>query len=297
MNGSAERGDLSGWLRERQIEGAPVPLLKYDFYFPEKHDSLGDSFRTRHRPRVHEKADNLLLALEKDTEHPGDIVELETGNYEKYMAMIWAANRKEFEYIIEILKKYSYVKAESFHVESEKTEYLTILPEGWARISDIEEKKGVFDQGFIAMDFKDEFKPLYRDAFEPAILSAGYRPVRMDFIEHIDRIDDRIEVEIKQSKFVVADLTGENSGVVYEMGFSRGCNIPTILTRKREEIKRQHFDFRQIHTLTWESLDALADFSERLSARIENVCGKGPLVPPHDVVEALRIKNPNLFPG
>lgn len=49
-----------------------------------------------------------------------------------------------------------------------------------------------FDQRFVAMWFGEQMSPVYDSGFEPAILDAGYKPMRIDWNEHNNKIDDEI---------------------------------------------------------------------------------------------------------
>ena len=39
-------------------------------------------------------------------------------------------------------------------------------------------------------------------------------------LEHVDRIDDRIFLEINRSNFLIADFTGHRPGVYFEAGYA-----------------------------------------------------------------------------
>jgi hypothetical protein len=87
------------------------------------------------------------------------------------------------------------------------------------------------------------------------------------------KIDDEIIMEIRRSRFVVADFTGERCNVYYEAGFARGMDIPVIWTCKKGD--KLHFDIRQYNCLFWQT-DAFQEFSEQLHRRIEALLGHGP---------------------
>ncbi len=65
-----------------------------------------------------------------------------------------------------------------------------------------------------------------------AIKNTGYKPVRIDRKEHLNKIDDGIIAEIRRSRFIVTDFTtgddGLPRGVYYETGFAHEFNIPMI---------------------------------------------------------------------
>ena len=132
------------------------------------------------------------------------------------------------------------------------------------------------NKAFVAMWFDDSMNDVYEHGFSPAIRDAGYENIRIDRIEHSDKIDDRIISEIRRSKFIVADFTqgisGTRGGVYYEAGFAFGLGIPVIYTCKKDCICKVHFDTRQYNHLLWETSE---DLREKLKNRIIAVVGKG----------------------
>ena len=139
---------------------------------------------------------------------------------------------------------------------------------------------GTRDECFVAMSFAktEKLEALYR-AIQLGSGRAGYRAVRVDRIEHINKIDDEIIARIRQAKFVVADLTKQNQGVYYEAGFAHGENRKIIYTCEASDIKNVHFDINHYNILPWEE-EQLKDGSKenlarRLQNRIEAVFGKG----------------------
>ena len=123
------------------------------------------------------------------------------------------------------------------------------------------------------MWFDDDLDEIYQDGFEFAVFRAGYDPVRMDRVEHINRIDDEIIRQINASRFLVADFTGHRGGVYFEAGYALGREIPVFWTCRKSDIGDLHFDIRQFNCIDWESTDELAG---RLATRLEAVLGPGP---------------------
>lgn len=95
----------------------------------------------------------------------------------------------------------------------------------------------------------------------------------MDYVEHVDRIDDRILFEIKKSRFLVADLTQQKRGVYFETGYALALGIPVIWTCKSTEVSELHFDISHYNHLLWSDHTDLVD---PLYRRIIVVVGQGP---------------------
>ena len=143
---------------------------------------------------------------------------------------------------------------------------------GWARAAELT-RATTGRQAFVAMAFSPDMKPYRESAFGPAIRAAGYDPFWVDERDHNGRIDDRIEYEIKNSIFVVADFTHHRGGVYYEAGFAQGLGKPVIWTVRDTDKGDKHFDTRQFNHIEWSEPDELR---ARLEARILNTVGKGP---------------------
>ncbi len=113
---------------------------------------------------------------------------------------------------------------------------------------------------------------------EPAIRDSGYKALRVDQKEHINKIDDEIIAEIRRSRFVVADFTSREGqprgGVYFEAGFAYGIAIPVICMCRTDLIGSVHFDTRQFNHITWEDP---TDLYTKLRNRIGAVIGDGPL--------------------
>lgn len=128
-------------------------------------------------------------------------------------------------------------------------------------------------RGFVAMDFAENMRDAWTNGFDPAIRAAGFQPIRIDAKDYIGGITDEIISEIRQSRFVVADYTGQKSGVYFEAGFALALGLPVIPTCRADEIEMLHFDIRHLNTLLWKAPNDLAD---SLAKRIRAVVGVGP---------------------
>lgn len=153
-----------------------------------------------------------------------------------------------------------------------------LTPQGWARYEELSAQGASSSQGFVAMWFGDEVTSAYADGIKPAIEDAGYRALRIDDKEHIDKIDDQIIAEIRRSRFVVADFScppgNVRGGVYYEAGFAHGLRIPVFYTCRQSSFHDVHFDTRQYAHIFWNNH---AELRDKLRNRISAVLGDGPL--------------------
>jgi hypothetical protein len=127
-------------------------------------------------------------------------------------------------------------------------------------------------QGFVAMWFDPSLNEAWLNGFDAAIRAAGYEPMRVDNKEYIGGISDEVMAEIRKSRFVVVDYTGQRNNVYFEAGFAVGLGLPVIPTCRADEAEKLGFDIRHMNTLTWTTPD---DIAHKLKTRIEAVVGVG----------------------
>lgn len=111
---------------------------------------------------------------------------------------------------------------------------------------------------FVAMWFDASMEEVYQCGIYKPLKDIGFNPVRVDKIEHNDRIDQIIFDLIRRSRFVVADFTGNRAGVYYESGFASGLGLPVIHTCRRDSFVERHFDVHTINTIVYDTIENLA---------------------------------------
>src|SRR3569832_1131428 len=113
---------------------------------------------------------------------------------------------------------------------------------------------------FVAMPFRSQLKNVY-DAVEQVVKDCGMKCMRADKIARSDRIGDDIREGIKDARLVIADLTGNNPNVFYEVGLAHGRDKRVILLVQDESIVP--FDLKEIRQLTYDPND-LTPLRDRL---------------------------------
>jgi hypothetical protein len=128
-------------------------------------------------------------------------------------------------------------------------------------------------QVFVAMWFDESLRDVWTNGFDTGIRAAGFRPFRIDHKDYVGGISDEIMAEIRRSRLVVADYTGQVNGVYFEAGFALGLGLMVIPTCRADEVAKLHFDIKHLNTLLWNTPTELAD---GLNRRIRAVMGAGP---------------------
>ena len=147
---------------------------------------------------------------------------------------------------------------------------------GFVKADELRRVAPTSNQGFVAMSFDKTLDSAWHKGFAPAIRAAGYRPFRIDGKDFVGGITDEIMSEIRRSKFVIADYTGQANGVYFEAGFALRLGLTLIPTCRAEEVAKLHFDIKHLNTLLW---NAPQEIEKQLATRIRAVVGMGPISP------------------
>jgi hypothetical protein len=86
------------------------------------------------------------------------------------------------------------------------------------------------DTCFVMMPFGPWMDAYYREIFVPAIREAGLEPVRADELFSTGSVIEQIWEQISRAKVLLADLTGKNANVFYELGLAHAANKPVVFT-------------------------------------------------------------------
>ncbi len=123
-------------------------------------------------------------------------------------------------------------------------------------------------RAFIAMSFDNEFDVAYDNGIHQACNECHFLPVRVDKKEFNDDIIEKIILEIKKSRFVIADFTESNPGVYFEAGYAKALGCPVIKTCRRDYFDqgKVHFDISHDKFIIW---DDESDLRKKLIQRIK----------------------------
>ncbi len=90
---------------------------------------------------------------------------------------------------------------------------------------------------FVLMPFAANFDRLYKQQIKVAAERAGFKCVRADDLFSPSNIVEDIWIHICKSKAIVADVTGRNSNVFYEIGIAHTVGKPVIIiTQTKDDI-------------------------------------------------------------
>ena len=220
-----------------------------------------------------ERIDAILLLLAKRSDYLGDYIQFTQGQLlSAFFIKRYYSNGEEMT--SSEIKRQEEAILDYLHDDNEYVDYgmrdgkptFELLTEGWKRADELQKKDSKDSKNvFIAMSFASSMTKT-REAIKEAITACGYVPRVMDEIEHNHQIVPEMLYEIRQARFVIADLTGHNNGAYYEAGYALGFGKEVIQLCSKEAFAEDgHFDVRQINTIQWETED---DLKEKLIKRI-----------------------------
>lgn len=200
-----------------------------------------------------EKIDQILLYLHKHAPHIGQTIHftpqalysfLFIDRYDsvngQYISREDDALEAEARFIIRCLIQQGLI-ADGGKLPFAAAQRFTLTPRGYARIDEIQRNTANGKNVLVAMSFKDTEK--LREAIREGIQSAGYIAIFIDEVQHNELITPELLKHIKDSKFVVVDLTHQNNGAYFEEGYAMGLGKPVIQLCKRGV--QLHFDIAQ----------------------------------------------------
>jgi hypothetical protein len=126
------------------------------------------------------------------------------------------------------------------------------------------------DTCFVMMPFGTWQDIYYKEIFTPAIKDAGMEPLRADELFSTGTVIEQIWEQIQKSKILLADLTGKNANVFYELGLSHAAQKPVVFTSAN--IEDVPFDLRHLRVIVYDLNDPFwgQKLKENLAAYLRN---------------------------
>lgn len=123
--------------------------------------------------------------------------------------------------------------------------------------------------GDVGSEIRINADKLFKYIISPVCKSCDFEPVRVDQINDSDSITQTIIDKLLSSELVIADISGHNPNVFYEMGYRKCTDKPIIhLKKKGESIP---FDVNTVRTFEYDltDLDNVEETKKRLEQTIE----------------------------
>lgn len=115
-------------------------------------------------------------------------------------------------------------------------------------------------QALVLMPFKKEFDEVYRVAVKEPLTELGYRCERIDELPFVGDVVQKLYDKLEHAGLIIADMTGQNPNVFYELGYADALRKTVILlARAAADVP---FDVRSRRFITYE--DGMLQLRERL---------------------------------
>jgi len=225
-----------------------------------------------------EKIDNIMLLFNSRMKHLGQKIEISTNEMPSilFMDRVEKVNEltkdiswrdigdvlEECDFMLDCMKEAGYINYESA-ISVDDSYEIQITAQGFQRIDELQRNTANGKNVLVAMKFGDDTISL-REAIRKGIQDAGYIANYIDEVPHNDFITPELLKKIRDSKFVVVDLSHQNNEAYFEEGYAMGLGKPVIQLCKRNV--QLHFDIAQKNTIMWDTED---DIPEILTNRIK----------------------------
>jgi hypothetical protein len=234
------------------------PLLTKDFV---------ENILKGNLPNPSEQADNFILWLGENSGDYGRHIDIAS---DTHLSIIGAMTSISFIFIVESLQQKNLIEGNMRLRTGDDNAKVRLTFDGWKYYEDL--KKGVIysRKAFMALKFGDvTLDRVVDEVFKPAVKKTGFDLMRLSDNQRAGLIDDRMRVEIRTSRFLIADLTHDNAGAYWEAGYAEGLGKPVIYTCEKSKFKEKktHFDTNHHLTIVWDA-DNPAESGETLKDTI-----------------------------
>jgi hypothetical protein len=230
-------------------------------------DAIRKALERDYLPSVAEQAENLIFYMGCEQQSAGDRLEL---LYLKVLFLVGATESHDVLFLVRGLIEENIIVGKL----GSQSANVVLTIKGWDRFAQLSRGVEAGNQGFMAMPFGYEYLTrVFYEHWKPASDRTGMPLQRLDENPQAGSISNRMMVEIRRSKYLVAELTHNNPGAYWEAGFAEGLGKPVIYLCEKsffdDPKNGVHFDVSQRQGVIWEE-DKLDEASEQLKSIIRN---------------------------
>jgi hypothetical protein len=124
---------------------------------------------------------------------------------------------------------------------------------------------------FVVMPFSGYVNTYYENIYRPAIEAAGLIPRRADDVYRPSAIIEDIWELTKSAQIILADLTGRNPNVLYELGLAHAIAKPVVMVT--QSIQDIPFDLTGLRIIEYQTQEATwaADLHNHIKQAVKEV--------------------------
>jgi nucleoside 2-deoxyribosyltransferase len=257
-----KRGALSHFVKTNQIEQSHPPMITSDWF--------EQFLKMAELPSPAIQANNIIKYIGEQVLKSGGPVDPALGFY----AVIGSPNPNFAMALVEELIELSLLTGREAHsLNKLKFGRIGLTLKGWDLFE--KEKQGEISgsYGFMAMKFNDEkLEPFVATVVKPAVAEMGFSLFDLRDVARSGIIDNIMRDQIRDSAFVIVDLTHDNSGAYWEAGYAEGLGKPVlyICEQSKFDLAKTHFDTNHCTTVTWGGTKENDRFAIELKATLRN---------------------------
>jgi len=203
-------------------------------------------------PSLTEQANNLIKWFGENTS-PGISCSIQPLTHQ---SIIGARNPEGFAFVVKYLLERRHLDGNlTGGTRSPGEAFATLSFDGWQYYDQLKRSAVDSRKAFMAMEYgHKELDEIVDNHLKPAVGDTGFELCRLDESGKAGLIDDRLRVEIRNSRFLISDLTHENRGAYWEAGYAEGLGKPVIYTCSKEKFNndKPHFDINRHLTIIWD---------------------------------------------
>lgn len=225
-------------------------------------------------PTPAQQADNLISYIAENTKQMGKNIEIEYNSLKgkQIQALIGAVDRNNLVALfLELIDNKLIVNTQS---QSQASWRGSLTMAGWKRAEELKKVNKKSSQAFMAMKFDDKQQKFIKEILAPSIKKLGFDLKLLPEIASKESlIDNKLRVAIKQSRFLICDLTHGNQGAYWEAGYAEGLGLPVIYICEQKTLDDKtniHFDVNHQEIYTWKEDDkeSIESFLDRVNDKI-----------------------------
>ena len=106
------------------------------------------------------------------------------------------------------------------------------------------------DTCFVLMPFGEWYDRYFDEIYTPACTDAGFEPIRADGLFSTGSVMEQVWDQINRAKVLLAELSGKNANVFYELGLSHAIRKPVVFVTA--DLNDVPFDLRHLRVVVYD---------------------------------------------
>lgn len=209
---------------------------------------------------IKEQIDSFVYTICSHMKYPQSIYKY-TCDYDAFYRRFGCIDRQSFMFLCDLLLDKGFVRSKIVEkpivMGKDYDFYLTTTIKTWDHFEKLKNGRNTSNKAFLALQFDGEMNRDLKRELKKAVSETGFTLNTVDEEPRAGLIDDKIRLDIRNSRFVIADLTDGNKGAYWEAGFANGLGKEVIYMCKDEVMNNEtspnhpHFDVSHHQCILW----------------------------------------------